>query len=148
MPGRSTTTGFPHFHLRLAGRRRKPEPELETRRIVEHFDSRAMEAGDGSDQTEPEAVSRRITALFQPVEALENMLVLAGGNPGSIIGDRDDRAAVNGLVFNHDLATGAAVLDRIVHEIGDGIKDQITIAGHVHLTIADDGEAGGVLFGR
>src|SRR5215211_6582016 len=46
------------------------------------------------------------------------------------------------------LAAGAAVLDRIIHEIGNGIEDQIAIAGHQHLAIADDGETGAVLFGR
>ena len=40
------------------------------------------------------------------------------------------------------------MLDRIVHEIGHGIKDQITIADHQHLTITDNGETGAVLFGR
>ena len=49
---------------------------------------------------------------------------------------------------NDDLPSGAAMLDRIVHEIGDGIEDQVAIAGHQHLAIADDGEAGAVLFGR
>ncbi len=38
------------------------------------------------------------------------------------------------------------MLDRIVHEIGDGIKDQIAIAGHQHLAIAGDREPGSVLF--
>ena len=41
------------------------------------------------------------------------------------------------------------MLDRIVHEIGDGIKNQITIADHQHLhPITDNGETGAVLFGR
>ena len=40
------------------------------------------------------------------------------------------------------------MLDRVVHEIGDRIKDQVTIAGHQHLTIAGNAETGAVLLGR
>src|SRR3984893_17719809 len=107
-----------------------------------------MKTSDGSDQTEPETVSRRVATLFEPVKALEDMFVFAGGNSGSVIGDRDDRPAINAFVRNHDLPSGAAMLDRIVDEIGDGIEDQITITDHQHLTIPDDGETGVVLFGR
>src|SRR5258707_4815830 len=107
-----------------------------------------METGDGSDQAEPETVSRRVATVFEPVKALENMLVLVGGNSGPVIGDRDDRLAINVFVCNDDLTSGAAMLDRIVHEGGEGIKDQITIAGHQHLMIADNGQMGAVLFGR
>ena len=37
-----------------------------------------------------------------------------------------------------DLPSGAAMLDRVVHEVGDRIKDQIAIAGHQYLRIADN----------
>src|ERR1035438_9197848 len=137
-----------HLSPRLTGWGQKPKFELETGRVIKHFNPRAMEAGDGGDQTEPETVSRRVATLFEPVKALENMLVLSGGNSGAVIGNRDNRLTVNVFVGNDDLASGAAVLDRIVHEIGDRIEDQITIAGHQHLTIADNGETGAVLFGR
>src|SRR5882724_1238416 len=117
-----------HFHPRLTGWRRKPEFELETGRVIKHFDPRAVKTGDGSDQTEPEAVSRRVATVFEPVKALENLLVFVGGNSGPVIGDRDHRPAFNDFVRNDDLASFAAMFDRIVHEIGDGIEDQITIA--------------------
>src|SRR5712671_5256272 len=133
---------------RLTGWRGKPEPELETWRVIKHFDPRAMKTGDGSDQAEPETVSRRVAALFEPVKALEHMLVFVGGDSGPVIGDRDDRLAIDVFVRNDDLASGAAMLDRIVHEIGDGIKDQITVTSHQHLTITDNGETGAVLFRR
>src|ERR1700716_1690348 len=107
-----------------------------------------MKTSDGSDQTEPETVSRRVATVFEPVKTLENLLVFAGGNSGPVIGDRDHRPAINDSVRNDDLPSGAAMLDCIVHEIGDGIKDQITIAGHQHLTIADNGKMGAVLFSR
>ena len=135
-------------YSRLTGWRRKPEFELETGRVIKHFDPRAMKTGDGSDQTEPEAISRRVATVFEPVKALKNLVVSVGGNSGPVIGDRDHRPAFNDFVRDNDLATCAAMLDRIVHEIGDGIKNQIAIAGHQHLTIADNSETGALLFGR
>ena len=107
-----------------------------------------MKTGDGSDQAEPEAISRRVSTVFEPVKALENMLVFAGGNSGPIIGDRDDSSTVDVFVRYDDPPSGAPVLDRVVHEIGDRIKDQVTIAGHQHLTIAGNAETGAVLLGR
>src|SRR5713226_420142 len=107
-----------------------------------------MKTGYGSDQAEPETVSRCVAALFEPVKALENTLVFVGGNSGPVIGDRDDRRAIDVFVRDHDLPSGAAMLDRIVHEIGDGIKDQIAIAGYQHFTIADKRETGAVLLRR
>ena len=104
-----------------------------------------MKTGNGSDQAEPETVSRRVATVFESVKSLENMLIFIGGNSGPVIGDRDSRRAINVFVGNDDLPSGAAMLDRIVHEIGDGIKDQITVAGHQHLTITDNGETGAVL---
>ena len=107
-----------------------------------------MQAGDGSDQAQPETVSRRVAALFQPIEALENMLAFFGGIPGP-----SSAIETTGLPSMVSFATttcppGAAMLDRVVDEIGDGIKDQVAIAGHQHLAIAGDGEMGAVLLGR
>src|SRR6478735_6501872 len=79
---------------RLTRRRREPQLELETRRVIEHFDPRAMETGDRGDQAEPETVSRRVSAVFEAVKSLEDMLVLVSGNSRAVIGDRDDRLAI------------------------------------------------------
>ena len=87
-----------------------------------------MKTADGSDQTEPETVSRRVATVFEPVKALENVLVFVSGNSRPVIGDRDDGAAFNDFVRNDDLPSDTAMFDRIVHEIGDGIKDQIAIS--------------------
>ena len=75
------------------------------------------------------------------------MLVFVSGNSGPVIGDRDDGSAFNDFVRNDDLPSGTAMFDRIVHEIGDGIEDQVTITSHQHLAIPDNGETGAVLFG-
>ena len=69
-------------YSRLTDRRGKPEIELETRRVVEHFDSRAVKMCDGRDHAEPQTVSRRVAAVFKPVKALEDLLVSQAGIPG------------------------------------------------------------------
>ena len=89
-----------------------------------HFDPRTMNTGNGSNQAEPETISRRVATVFKSVKSLKNMLIFIGGNSGPVIGDRDNRRAINVLVSNDDLPSGAAMLDGIVHEIGDGIKDR------------------------
>src|SRR5215831_17924436 len=87
--------------IRLGGRQREPKPDLETRSVVEHLDPRVMKAGDRSDQAETETVSRRVAAVFEPEEALENLLVLVGRNSGPIIRYRYDRPAL--IIFaGHD----------------------------------------------
>src|SRR5258708_4299019 len=113
------------FRPRLAGGRRKPEFEPEPGRVIEHFDPCAMKTGDRSDQAEPETVSRPVAAMLEPVKTLEHVLMFFNGNSGPVIGDRDHRAAIDIFIGNDDLPSGAAVLDRVVHEIGDGIKDQV-----------------------
>src|SRR5258707_6615234 len=95
-----------------------------------------MNTGNGSNQAEPETVSRRVATVFESVKALENMLILIGGNSGPLIGDRDDRRAINVFVRNDDLPSRPALLDRGVHENGDGLKNQITGARHQNLPIA------------
>src|SRR5215813_3963090 len=81
---------------------REPELELETRRVVGHFDARPMKTGDGGHQAESQAIARRVATLFEPIEALEDLLILVGWNSGSVIGNRNDRAAVHGFARDND----------------------------------------------
>src|SRR5205085_11167370 len=79
---------------------------------------------------------------------LENLLVLIGGNSRPIVGHRDHGRAVGVLAGNHDASGGTAVLERIVDHVGDGVEDQVAIAGDQHLAFALHGQPGAVLFGR
>src|SRR5258708_9008247 len=107
-----------HLCPRLTGWRRKPKFELETGRVIKHFDPRAMKTGDGSDQAEPETVSRRVATVFAPVKALEDVLVFVGGNSAPVIGDPDHRPAIHVFVRKDDLPARAATLARIVERVG------------------------------
>src|SRR5205809_5245839 len=104
--------------------------------------------GDRAARAVRQTVARRVSAVFEPVTALESLLVFVSANSGPVVGDRDDRLAIDVFVSDHDLPSGAAMLDRIVDEIGDGIEDQVAIAGYERFAIADDGEAGAHPFGR
>src|SRR5262245_4552839 len=99
-----------------------------------------MKVGHGGDEAQSKAVSGRVAALLEPVKPLEDMVAFARRNSGPVIGDRKDGLFVDVFAGNDDLATGATVLDGIVHEVGDGIDQQIAVAGHSHLAIACDGK--------
>src|SRR5581483_12296059 len=99
---------------------------------------RTVKTGDRCDQAEPEAVARRVTGLLQAIEALEDMLVLAGRDAGPIVGDRNRRLAISNLAGDDDLAPGAAMLERIVDQIGNRIENQVAIARDHHLARAPE----------
>src|SRR6476620_8573992 len=132
----------------LSALSREPKFKLETRRVVKHFDTRTMKARDGRDQAESQAVSRCVATVFESIEALKNLFTLIRGNAGSVVGDRNDRATVHGFAGNDDLSSVVAVLDCIVHEIGDGIKNQIAIADRQHFAVSGHGEKAAALLGR
>src|SRR5690349_17476839 len=132
--------------LPRSARRREPNFELKTRRLVRHLDRRAMETGDGCDQAEPTAVSGRVATLFEPIEALEGLFVLIGGDSWPVIPERNDRTSVHGFARDNDLSAAVSVLDCVVDKIGDGIENQIAIADHRHLAVAGHGHRTAVLF--
>ena len=106
-----------------------------------------MQAGDGRDQAEAEAIARCIAALFEPIEALENLIVLTGGNSRSVVGDRNHGHAAHIFTGNHDLPGEAAVLERIVDDVGDRVENQVAIAGDHYLAVTDHDETGTTLLG-
>src|SRR6476646_3283015 len=63
------------------------------------------------------------------------MFIFFGGNPRFIIGDRDDRPAIDVFGLNHHFATSAAMLDRIIDEGADGIQDQVAITSPSPATV-------------
>src|SRR5689334_15702254 len=106
-----------------------------------------MKTSDGRDETESQTISRSVATVFEPIKALEHMFVLIAWNSGPIIRNRNDRRAIDVLDGCRDVPSRTAVLDRIVHEIGDRIEDQIAITGHQHFALTDGGEMSAVLFG-
>src|SRR5260370_14543319 len=100
---------------RLTGGRGKPEPELEPGRVIKHFDPRAMKAGDGRDQAEPETVSRRVAALFEPVKPLEHMLVFIGGKSRPVLGDPDHPLSIHVFCLKQHPPSPAALPCRTFH---------------------------------
>src|SRR5690242_4298253 len=98
-----------------------------------------MKAGDGRDEAEAETVTGSVAALFEPVKALEHLLVLLGGNSAPVVRYVHDRPATAVFAGDDDLPARAPMLDRVIHEIGNRVEDQITVAGRKHLAIAGDG---------
>src|SRR5581483_3452525 len=96
-PRREASSGSGAFQIawlaRLSARCREPELELETGRVVGHFDPRPVQTGNSGHQTKSQAVSRRVATLLEAVEALEDLVTLVHGYPGSVVGDRNERGA-------------------------------------------------------
>src|SRR5215831_1201956 len=99
---------------------------------------RAMKTRDGRNQAEPKAVSSRLTTAFEPIKTFEHVLVFGSGNSRSIIGNRDNRAAIAARCDLHGyIPVGAAMFDRIVYKIADGVENKIAVTGNTHPLISD-----------
>src|SRR5689334_4022295 len=83
-------------------------------------------------ERQAEARARPGAARFEPDEAFENPVALMHGDALALVGD-DDVDAVADAPGGDDYgrrAMGAslAVLDGVVHQIGEGLADQLAIA--------------------
>jgi hypothetical protein len=101
---------------------RKQKLALEPGGVIGHLDSRAVEAGNGSDQTEAQPIAGRAATAFQPVKALENLLTFVDGDSRAIVGNRNDGIAIRLNDLHRHPAGIAAVLDRIINEVGHSIE--------------------------
>src|SRR5689334_17663273 len=92
-------------------------------------------------------MARAVSAALDPVEPLEDVLVLLEGNAGPTISDRDRGTLV--VVTYRDLDIPPTVLDGIVDEVGDRVEQEIPVAnyGH-HSSAALEFDVAALLFGR
>src|ERR1700739_4075654 len=101
--------------------------------VVCHLDASAVKVGDGRDEAEAEAIARALAAALEAIKPPEDVLALLQRNSRAAIGNGKNvsiRAERDG--DGHLPVSFAAVLDRVVDKIGDGVKQQIAIADHVH----------------
>src|SRR5947209_7836325 len=142
---RSLTGKF--LRLKTGLRRQwKPEPKIEARSIVQHFDASPVKTRDGADKTEAKPVAGGQTIALQAIKALENVLVLAGGNSRPIISDGNDRAAVALRHLHRHLTGFTAMLDRVINQIGHRIEQEVLVAGHQYTLLGDNIEAPPLVF--
>ncbi len=123
-----------------AGAQREQKFELEAGGVVGQLDTGAVEPGDRGDQAEAEPVAGRAAAAFQPVEALEDLLTFVDRDSRPVIGNRNNGSTIVLRDLDNDLTGIAAVLDRIVDEIGHGIKQEVPVARHQHWLIRHHSE--------
>jgi hypothetical protein len=81
-----------------------------------------MEPGNGFDKTESKTVSGGVTAPFEPIKTLGHVLIFVSGYSRPIIGDRNDGLPIAVRNLNGYLPRGAAMLNRVIDEIGDRIE--------------------------
>jgi hypothetical protein len=104
-----------------------------------------METGNGSDKAEAEPVAGSAPTPFQPVKALEDVFAFIFGDSGSIIGDRNHGTAILSDLHGHP--TGfTAIFEGVVHKIGHGIEQEVSIACNKHSLIYDSIEMRMLLF--
>ena len=93
-----------------------------------------MHAGDRGDHAQPQSAAGGRPAVVEADEALDRTLPLTLGNTGSGVADGDLRSFRRGSGCDLDRAARACVLDRVVEEIGNRLKQKLPVAG-------DDGVA-------
>jgi hypothetical protein len=105
----------------------------EARGVVCHLDASAVKVGDGRDQAEAEAVARALPAALEAIKSAKDVLAFVNRNSGAAIGNRNNGSVGVARDGDRNLSVSfAAVLDRVVNKIGDGVKQQIPIADHIH----------------
>jgi hypothetical protein len=107
-----------------------------------------MEPGDGGDQAEAQSVAWRAAAAFEPVEAFQHVLEFVRWNPRPVVGDGQDRSVIALRGLDGNRGPLAAMRDRIVDQVRQRIEQQVAIAGHRHVAVADDTEMTALLFRR
>src|SRR5215831_6625812 len=73
---------------------------------------------------------------------------LVGGNARPVIGNRNDRSLLALRNFDKDLTGLAAVLERIIDKIGDGIEQEIPIASDEYLLVPGAAEPAAIFLRR
>ena len=105
----------------------------ETGGVVCHLDASPVKVGDGRDKAEAEAVARALPATLEAIKPPEDVLAFLNRNSRAAIGNRKNGSI--GAVRDGDRnlsVSFAAVLDRIIYKVGDGVEQQIPVADHIH----------------
>src|SRR5271169_551082 len=101
---------------------RKMKRDPQTGRVVRHFDMGAVQFGDSRYEAEAEAVARAVAAVLEAIKAPQHVAAFGARDPGSAVGDRQHRTIGARRDADRHLARTAAVLDRVVDEIGQGVE--------------------------
>src|SRR6516162_4392459 len=91
-----------------------------------------MQIGNRCYQAETEAISGPVAAALEPIKPSQHVTALFDRNSGSAIADRENRPIRAAHYRDPDLTPIAAMLDRVVDKIGDGVEQEIAIADHGH----------------
>ncbi len=88
-----------------------------------------MKTSDSGDEAEPQPISWSASTPFEPVESPKYVLMLVSGDAWVVVGDRNYGADSAVIQLHRHLAGVAAVLDCVVDDIGNSIKQQVPVAG-------------------
>ena len=114
--------------------------------VIDHFNTRPMQTGDGGDKAQPKPVAGHAAAAFKPIKASEHMLMFGDRNSRPVIGDRKHGAVtIMRDVYDH-FAAFRAVFDRIVDEIGQRVEQEVHIPRDKRALIAGNAQTASSVF--
>src|SRR5207245_5603873 len=82
-------------------------------------ETQTVQLRDGRDETQAQAASGRMTALFPAIKAPQHRLALRLRNSGPGITDFDPEAALRAEGAHLDVPPGGRELDRVVPRVAD-----------------------------
>src|SRR5690348_1398606 len=100
----------------------------QTGRVVRHLDMGAVQFRDSGYEAETEAVAGAVAAVLETIKTAQHVVAFRARDPGSAVGNRQYRTIGARRDANRHLARTAAMLDRVVDEIGQGVEQEIAIA--------------------
>src|ERR1700739_4901505 len=124
----------PRLGLRTGAAQRQGEVKLdpETGSIVVQRKSGLMQVGYRSNQAETEAVTGTVAAAFEAITPPQDVFAFHDRHARSVIGYRKNGPIDAFRDRDANLAVVTAVLDRVVHEGGNRVEQEIAIADYGH----------------
>ena len=84
--------------------------------------------GNGAHQREAQTVARFRSGLIEPREARQHALAVGGGDSGPGVRDTDADPSIDMREPDLDAPRGRRVLDGVIEQIGQGLREQFPVA--------------------
>ena len=118
--------------LPLARQCRKFKTYGQSRRVIAEADRAIVQPRGGAHEAEPEAVAGRAAARFETHETVEDDIAVLGRDARPAIRRLRARRAAIDLGDRQADLSAAAVFQRVVEEIGDGLRQEMAVAADHH----------------
>ena len=97
--------------------------------VILQSDRGSVQACHRGNQAEAQTVAWCRTAGFHPIEVAEDIFTFVGRNTWTAIGYDQAGRATAMLQVDQNVPTFRCVFDGVIQQIGDGLKQQVAVAG-------------------